>query len=146
VFSQFTWLIDLSFEEGILKIGVSVFTGCSNSVRQISFAVGSQLQYIRTGTLSDSPLNKVVGRARIVEIDPSAFIDKVWREFVRFEDLLLFFIDDRFIPSVASRVITRFVSSSPQALVEANIEMILIYIVSDHRDSTICYNSCGKFV
>jgi hypothetical protein len=168
VFSQFTWLIDLSVEEGILKIGVPIFTGCSKlkkasvpasltvidanafqgckGLRQISFAVGSQLQYIRSEALSDSPLNKAVGPASIVEIDVSAFSDEVWRKCVRFEDSPFFLIDDRFILLVDPRVIIRFVSSSPQAFVGANIEMISIYIVGDHRDSTICYNSCVKFV
>jgi hypothetical protein len=92
-------LIDLSFEEGILKIGVSAFQECrklhiaafpasltvieakafaiSNQLIEITFAVGSQLQYIRSKAFSYCPLREVVIPANIVEIDPSAFPDDV---------------------------------------------------------------------
>jgi hypothetical protein len=146
VFSGHNSLRDLSFDEGILKVGVAVFQGCSKlekaafpasliaieanafhdcvNLRQITFAVGSQLQYIHTEAFSDCPLNNVVVPASIVEIDPSAFSDKIWRSGIRFEGSSLFLIDDNFMRSLDSRVIFRCISDASQLLIGSNIEVI----------------------
>jgi hypothetical protein len=72
-------LMDLSFEEGTLKIGVSAFHHCStlekaafpaslivieatafqlcDRLRRITFAVGSQLQYVRSEAFEYCPLS-----------------------------------------------------------------------------------------
>jgi hypothetical protein len=90
---------DLSFDEGILKIGTHAFAHCFNLEKaafpaslivieadafekcdcfyQITFAAGSQLQYIRSEAFADSPLGELVIPASIVEIDPYAFSEKV---------------------------------------------------------------------
>jgi hypothetical protein len=103
-FSHQDSLIDLSFEEGTVRIGVSAFYSCPrlkkaafpaslivieanaffwcDSLRQITFAVGSQLQYIHSEAFSKCPLNEVVVPASIAEIDPSAFSGAVWRKSV----------------------------------------------------------------
>jgi hypothetical protein len=87
------------FEEGILKIGVSAFETSlelknaafpasltaieanafrdCDDLREVTFAVGCQLQYIRGGPFSQCTLNKLVSPASIVEIDFSPFSNDV---------------------------------------------------------------------
>jgi hypothetical protein len=112
VFFKLDSLTDLSFEEGQARIGVSAFNLCfslkktafpasligieanafrfSGRLRQIKFAIGSQLQYIRGKAFSDSSLNEIEIPAGILEIDPSAFSEKVWRDCLRFKAPPLF--------------------------------------------------------
>jgi hypothetical protein len=87
-------LIDLDFEEGTVRIGVSAFGRCyclqqaafpapltvieATVLQPFSFAVGSQLRYIRSEAFSDSHLNEVVIPPSIREIDPYAFSREVW--------------------------------------------------------------------
>jgi hypothetical protein len=105
VFCDNNWLTELSVEEGTLQIGAYAFRwssklknaafpaslivieadavfGCCE-MRQITFAVGSQLQYIRIRAFSNCPLNEVVVSASIVEIDPSAFSVEVLRKCMK---------------------------------------------------------------
>jgi hypothetical protein len=139
-------LIDLSFEEGTVRIGSDAFDSFSNlanaafpasligieanafggcdRLRRITFAVGSQLQYIRGKAFSKCPLNYVAVPASIREIDPSAFSRKVWRSCVIFEGPPLFLIDDDFILSLDSRVVLRHLSDEPESLIGSNIEVI----------------------
>jgi hypothetical protein len=141
-FSDLNSLRDLSFEEGILKVGGSAFSGCSDLEKaafpasltvsevaafykygrldEITFAVNSRLQYIRTEAFSDCPLDEVLVPASVVEIDPSAFSRDVWQRCVT----PLFSIDGDFILSADSRTIIRCDSFSPRVLVGANIAMI----------------------
>jgi hypothetical protein len=146
VFSDLDELEDLSFEEGILKIGVSAFSGCSRLKKaafqaslividanafhfcyrlcQITFAVGSQLQYIRSEAFRNCPLNDVVIPASIVEIDPSAFSGRVWRDSIQFEGPPLFMIDDDLLRSLDSHVIFHPVLDATEFLVGSSIEVI----------------------
>jgi hypothetical protein len=166
-------LIDLSFEEGILKIGVSAFRGCYNlekaalpaslfvieanafrncrNMRQITFAVGSQLQYIRSGAFQFCPLNQVVIPASIVKIDPSAFSDVVWPYCLKYEGPPLFLIDDHFMRLADSRVLFSCItfshvffhaSSYPtELLIGSNIEVIGNRAFRNHSISTILFES-----
>jgi hypothetical protein len=112
-------LIDLSFEEGTLRIGSNAFSncselekaafptslivieegasGCCSSLRQISFAAESQLHYIHSEPFSKYRLNEIVIPASIMEIDQSAFSDEVWRKCVSFEGQPLLVMADHFI-------------------------------------------------
>jgi hypothetical protein len=89
-------------------------------LNKITFAAGSQLQYIRSEAFSDCPLNGVVVPESIVEIDPSAFDNDVWRKLVS----PLFLIDDHFIRSVDSRLIFRSLSPERWVLVGSDVEVI----------------------
>jgi hypothetical protein len=122
-------IVDLRFEEGTVQIGMSAFLWCRSLMKaafpaslivieakafqgciclqEITFAVGSQLQYIRSGAFSDCPLKEVVVPASIVEIDPSAFSDEVWRSCVKFDGSPLFLINSDCICSINSRVMFR---------------------------------------
>jgi hypothetical protein len=138
-------LKDLSFEEGILKIGVSAFHWCDhlkkaafsasltvieanafyccNRLRQITFAVGSQLHYTRSGAFENSPLNEFVVPATIVEIDPSAFSDGAWRTCVSSEGAPLFLVRDDFVCSIDSRAIIRSFSRQTEILIGSDFEV-----------------------
>jgi hypothetical protein len=92
-------LIDLSFEEGTMRICAFAFSSCRKlknsafptsligigenafedcwSLYHITFGVGSQLQYIRGKAFSKCHLKRFVVPASIMGIDPSAFSDKV---------------------------------------------------------------------
>jgi hypothetical protein len=93
-------------------------------MREITFAVGSQLQYIRSAAFSNCDLNEVLIPARIVEIDPSDFTHCVWRSFVRFEGPPLYSIDANYIRSVDSRIIFRSLSRETAILIGSNTEVI----------------------
>jgi hypothetical protein len=159
-------LIDLSFDEGTVRIGVSAFSGCSSlektafpasvivieanafqdcrGFRQVTFAVGSQLQYIRSEAFSDCPLSEVVVPASIVEIDPFAFSDDVWQKSVRFEGPPLFLIDREFIRSLDSRVIFRYLSPQTGILIGANIEVIGANAFRPRKLSAVLFESDTK--
>jgi hypothetical protein len=144
-FSHADSLSELSFEEGVLKVGVSAFSkcwllkkvafpaslleidanafqGCVN-VGQITFAVGSRLQYIRSKAFSGCSPNGVVIPASVVEIDPSAFCNTVWRSDVRFEGRPIFWIAHDFLRSVDSRVVYLPLWYS-EVSIESTIEVI----------------------
>jgi hypothetical protein len=145
-FSDVSGIKDLSFEERILKVGAYAFSGCSilnraicraslivleanafsccNRLRQITFAVGSQLQRIRSEAFSGCPLKEVVIPASIVEIDPSAFSDDVGRRRLRFEGPPLFLLDCHFIRSLNSAVLFRDFSDPSELFVRSDIEVI----------------------
>jgi hypothetical protein len=148
-------LRDLSFEEGILKIGAYAFSWClslaeatfpaslivieanafqfCSGLSQITFAVGSQLQYIRTEAFSFCPLIEVVIPRSIVEIDPSAFSDEVWRKSVT----PLFLIDGEFILWVDSRTMIHRNSGGQDLLVGSNIEVIGANAFRSRKISTV---------
>jgi hypothetical protein len=154
-------IIDLSFEEGTVRIGVSAFSRCPRlakaafpasltvieanafwdckSLSQITFAAGSQLQYIRIRAFSNCPLKEFVVPASIVKIDPSAFTDYVWRSSLKFEGPPLFSIDAHFICSADLREL--FGSLSPQTtlLIGWNIEMIGANSFRSHKVSAILF-------
>jgi hypothetical protein len=137
-------LKDLSFEDGVSKIGVAAFMACfhvekaafpaslvvleaqalqnCNKLREITFAVGSQLQYIRSEAFSNCLLNEVAIPASIVEIDLSVFDDDVWRNCVRFESQQPFVTGHDFIRSLDSRIIFRFLWRRKQVPRESNIK------------------------
>jgi hypothetical protein len=111
------------FPASLIAIEAHAFHDCSN-LRQITFAVGSQLQYIRSEAFSSCPLNGVVVPASIVEIDPSAFSGEVWRNCVTFEGSPLFLIDNNFIRSLDSRAIVCSISDATEFLVGSGIDVI----------------------
>jgi hypothetical protein len=139
-------LVHLSFEEGTVRIGASAFTQCwsletaafpasltaiearafvtCSRLRQITFAAGSQLQYIRSYAFFSCPLNEVVVPASIREIDPSAFSHEVWRSCVRYEGRPLFSVNDDWICSVDSRVIVFGAAERKEVVIPSNIEVI----------------------
>jgi hypothetical protein len=141
-FSDLTSLVDLSFDEGTLKVGVSAFSWCSNLVkaafpaslivieanafhvcrqlREISFVAESQLQHIRSEAFSDCHLNGVVLPAGIMEIDPYAFSRDVWLNCVTAR----FSINGQFDLSADSRTVIRCNSSLGPMLIRSNIETI----------------------
>jgi hypothetical protein len=159
MFSHSEWLRDLSFEEGILKIGVSAFESCyklekaafpaslivieanafqfCGDLRQITFAVGSQLQYIRSEAFLKCPLNEVVIPASILEIDSSAFSIEVWRKSAT----PLFSIDDDFLLSADSRVIFRYLSSRTELLIGSNTQVIGANAFRKCRISSVLFES-----
>jgi hypothetical protein len=159
-------LQDLSFEEGILKIGVSAFHYCSNlgnaafpasltvieanafqlcyQLRQISFAVGSQLQCIRVGAFSDASLNEFAIPASIVEIDPFAFSDSDWGKCVKFESPPIFLIDDDFIRSVDSRVLFRFIGWKEQVLIGSEVEVINVKAFMNSNVFSVLFESGAR--
>jgi hypothetical protein len=139
-------LIDLSFEEGTMRIGTTAFTWCfglkkaafpasliviearafqeCDQLCEITFAVGSQLQYIRTEAFSGCPLNEFVIPASIVEIDPSAFDPEVWQKYAKYEGSPLYLFDDDFTLSLDSRVIFRCHSTRTEFSIGSTIEVI----------------------
>jgi hypothetical protein len=169
-------LIDLSFEERTVRIGVSAFSGCSKlnkaafpaslivieanvfgncrNMRQITFAVASELQCIRTKAFSECRLNEIVIPASIMEIYPSAFSAEVWRTHVKFEGPPLFLIDDDFILLIDSRVIFRclrydshkiFAYDSPanriELLIRWNVEVIGAHAFGSSTVSVVVFES-----
>jgi hypothetical protein len=89
-------------------------------LRQITFAVGSQLQYIHSEAFSKCPLNEVVVPASIVEIDPSTFSGAVWRKSVT----RLSLIKDDLILSADSRILIYCDSKGGRVLIGSIIEII----------------------
>jgi hypothetical protein len=156
-------LRDLSLEEGTVRIGASAFLDCDHleraafpaslvtieayafqgciSLRQITFAAGSQLQYIRGKAFADCPLNEVVIPASIVEIDPCAFQYNVWQDCVKFEGPPLFLIDDHFIRSLDARVIFRSFSPQTQLLIDSSTEVIGADIFRDNRIHMVLFET-----
>jgi hypothetical protein len=108
-----------AFPASLIGIEANAFRNC-RSLHRITFAVGSQLQYIRSGAFSRCALEEVAIPATVVEIDPSAFSVEVWRKCVT----KLFLIDDDFIRSVDSRVIFRYLSHRDKLVIRSNIEVI----------------------
>jgi hypothetical protein len=163
VFSAIYRLRDLSFEEGILKVGVSALGGFlklekvafpaslivieanafqdCHSLLQITFALGSRLQYIRSEAFVDCPLNEVVIPSSIIEIDPSAFSDEVWLKCVRFEGQPVLLIDARFIRSVDSTVLFRDFCCQAELLVGSTIEVIGAKAFQKGKVSTVLFES-----
>jgi hypothetical protein len=166
VFDHHHDLVDLSFEEGITRIGSLAFHACYNveqvefpaslivieasafyychGLRRITFAVGSQLQYIRSEAFASSDLREVVVPASIVEIDPSAFSGEVWRSFVTFTGPPLFLIDDHFLLSLDSRVIFCRFSSEPGLLIGSNIEVIGAKVFYCGKVTSVLFGSGTK--
>jgi hypothetical protein len=165
-FSDLTSVIDLSFEEGTVRIGVSAFSecfqlknaafpasliaidthsfqGCSGLCR-ITFAAGSQLQYIRSKAFSDCPLREVVIPATIVEIDPSAFSNEVWQSSLTFGGPPLILIGDHVILSLDSTVLFRSLSPETGSLIASSIEVMGTSAFQDCQVSTVLFESGAK--
>jgi hypothetical protein len=167
VFSENHRLLDLSFEEGILKIGADAFSECCNlktaafpaslttieerafhccsCLGEISFAVGSQLQYIRTEAFKHClPAHrqiKVVIPASIREIDPSAFSGEAWRHYIQFEGPPLVSINDDCILSLDSRVLFLPRSEEKRVSIGSNIEVIGANAFRGHYTTTVLFES-----
>jgi hypothetical protein len=158
--SQLHSLVDLSFEEGTLRIGVSAFSRCFELERavfpaslaaieadafrdcrvlcQIAFAPGSQLRYIRSGAFLGCDFIEDVVLASDVEIDPLAFSRQVWHDSVTFEGFL---IDDYCIQSVDARVLVGALSEDPQVLIGSGIEVIGANAFQCHSASSVLFVS-----
>jgi hypothetical protein len=112
-----------AFPASLIAIDANAFHRCFD-LGQVTFAVGSQLQYIRRKAFSKSPLNEVVIPASIVEIDHSAFTDEVWQKCVKYEGSPLFLVDAVCICSADSCVIFRAFSDETEFLIGSNVEVI----------------------
>jgi hypothetical protein len=98
--SGITSLVDLSFGEGLVRIGANSFQSCEklqiltfpaslevigeyafsvcDSLRNLMFRVGSQLPCINNGAFTYISLETVILPATVKAIDPSAFSPEVW--------------------------------------------------------------------
>jgi hypothetical protein len=163
-FEDLDALRELSFEEGLLKIGVSAFRSCSSlastafpasltvieaeafyyciHLREITFAVGSQLQYIGSRAFSDCCyLHWFVVPASIVEIDPAAFDSDVWIRCVVFTGPPLYAADDHFLYSVDSTVVFRSFPDPTELLIGSTIEVIAAWAFWDSKASAVLFES-----
>jgi hypothetical protein len=99
-FARISFIEDLSFEEGLVRIGAGAFSSCYGfmslafpaslevigkrafvccvSLRRITFAVGSRLRCIGRDAFAFSLSYKVVLPASVTEIDPTAFGYNIW--------------------------------------------------------------------
>jgi hypothetical protein len=135
-------LVDLSFEEGIVRIGNSAFFGCTGilaihfpasleiidaeaffgcmSLTDITFAEGSRLRCIQNHAFSLVPLNSVALPASIREVDAFlfGFSEDVW-EFVKFDGPPLFLVDGDFVFSPDSGVIFRYLGDADVVHIDA---------------------------
>jgi hypothetical protein len=114
-----------AFRASLIIIDANAFEDCKGLV-QVTFAIGSQLQYIRSGAFSKCPLKRVVVPAHIMEIDPSAFSIDVWRKCLTFAGPPLFLIDRHFIRSLDSRVVFRSLSETTKLLIGSDTEVMTI--------------------
>jgi hypothetical protein len=165
----FCWeghLKDLSFEEGIEKIGVSAFANCvhlcdlafpaslitieakaffrCSDVRRITFAARSRLKYIRSEAFSPHAWSQVVIPASVVELDPYAFTGKIGREQVAFAGPPLFLIQNDFLLSVDSRVLFRSFSRPVGEPIGSNIEVIGAHAFEGQEYCTFAFESGTK--
>jgi hypothetical protein len=116
-FAGVSSLVDLSFAEGLERIGISAFSPCEisriefpaslvvigdfafyrcYSLREVKFAAGSQLQCIGKDAFSDCRIDTAVLPANIRKIDPSAFSGKVW-PIVKFDGPSRYLINENFV-------------------------------------------------
>jgi hypothetical protein len=138
-------LVELSFEEGVNRIGPFAFWNCPlirkiafptslvvidesafdecESLCEITFAAGSHLQCIRKQAFSCSPLTHIVLPASVSEIDPYAFAGDGW-PIVAFDDPPPFLVRADFVCSADSKTILVFLSDADFIVIPARVELI----------------------
>jgi hypothetical protein len=138
-------LRELSFEEGIQRIGDFAFSHCKcldnvtfptsltviaaysffdcGCLGHITFASGSQLRCIEDSAFSNTPLKSLVLPVSVTDVKPSAFSDRLWPSF-KFDGSPLFLITKHFVFSPDSTRLLRYLYGADRVVIPAHIEEI----------------------
>jgi hypothetical protein len=137
--------VDLSFEEGIERINIAAFYGCSGlkavafpaslvvidesafrsyrALCEVTFAADSKLQCIGKEDFKFAPLERICLPASASEIDPSAFSAAVGR-ILTFDGPSPPLLQGDFVHSPDSETIQNYLSHDQTIVIPAHIEVI----------------------
>jgi hypothetical protein len=143
-FSAVSSLVDLSFEEGVERIGIRAFWNCSllkiiclpasllvidesafdrcGNLSEVTSADGSKLECIRRGAFVHSPLKTVVLPSSAREIDPFAFSPGAFR-IARFNGPAPFLINEYGIFSTNQTHLLRCFSREREIVIAPHVEV-----------------------
>jgi hypothetical protein len=144
-FAHLASLVELSFAEGIHRIGTGAFEWCKglqiinfplslkvieerafcgcSKLLHLTFPPGSQLQCIRKFALTFTSLETVLLPATVQEIDPDAFTSHVWR-LVQFDGPPPLLMNDGLLCSPDLRILFSNFSEADNIVIPTGVEVI----------------------